>query len=167
MRIHRFLKESAILLSLKTHANYPGDPHPPKEELERVQEGVIGEFADLFNAAGNVSNLTKLRSDLLQREQRTSTAIGNGIAFPHVRTQQARRFSIAIGRSEPGLPFGALDDKLVHVFVAMITPPHDDKFFLKVEQTLAESFAYSTELYDTIMNAQSPGEIIRVFSQTI
>ena len=167
MRIHRFLKESAILLSLKTYPNYPDDPNPPKEELDRVQQGVIGEFSEVFNNAGNVSNLTKLRSDLLAREQRTSTAIGQGIAFPHVRTQQARRFSIAIGRSVPGLPFGALDNRLVHVFVAMITPPHDDKFFLKVEQTLAESFAYPDDLYNAIMSAESPGEVVRVFSQSI
>jgi mannitol/fructose-specific phosphotransferase system IIA component (Ntr-type) len=167
MRIHRFLKENAILTSLKTYPNFPGDPNPPKSELARVQEGVVSEFVKVFEAAGQVSNTKKLKDDLLAREQRTSTAIGCSIAFPHVRTTQARRFCIAIGRSEPGLPFGAIDNKLVHVFVAMITPPHDDKFFLKVEQTLAQSFAHSSDLYDGIMSAQTAGEIVRIFSQTL
>jgi mannitol/fructose-specific phosphotransferase system IIA component (Ntr-type) len=167
MRIHRVLKESAILLSLKTHGLYPGDANPPESELNRVQEGVIAEFAAVFEAAGHVSNEKKLKEDLLAREQRTSTAIGQGIAFPHVRTQQARRFCIAIGRSTTGLPFGSFDHKLVHVFVAMITPPHDDKFFLRIEQTLAQSFAYSTDLYDAIMSAETAGEVVRVFAQSI
>lgn len=167
MRILRFLKENHILTELRTMPLYPGDPEPPEKELLRVQTSVISEFVELFDASGHVSNAKKLGEDLLARELRTSTAIGGNLAFPHVRTQQARRFTIAIGRSTQGLPFGAIDDQLVHVFVAMIAPPHDDKFFLKVEQTLAMAFAESRDLYDGIMEAESEGEIIRCFAQFV
>lgn len=167
MRLNRFLKESAIIPSLLTHPLYGAEPSPPPEELARVQEGVIGEFVEVFDASKQVSNAKRLREDLLARERRTSTAVGRGIAFPHVRTQQARRFAIALGRSELGLPFGAPDGQLVRIFVCMIAPPHDDKLFTRVEQTLALAFADPHDLYEPLLAAGSAGEMIRLFLQVV
>lgn len=164
MRLQRYLNESCVLLRLTTWPNYPGVTDVEDEELERVREGVINEFADVFDSSGSVSNRKKLADDLLARERRTSTAIGGGIAFPHVRTRQARGFALAVARSEPGLPFAAVDDKLVHLFVAMIAPPHDDKLFLRVESTLARAFTESQDFYNAIMEAQEPGEIVRALA---
>jgi len=166
VRINRYLKESAIIPALKTHPLYPGDEDVPEEEIARIQEGVIDEFVAVFDDLRSVSNAKKLREDLLARERRNSTALGRRVAFPHVRSQQARGFAIAIARSPSGLPFGALDGQLVNVFVCMITPPHEDKFFLKVERSLAQAFAQG-DFIARILEAESPGQIIRLFCQEI
>lgn len=167
MKLHRFFKEDTVLLALDTRSNYGTDIDVPPAELSRIQEGVIGEFAGLFEGAGLVSNLKRLREDLLARERRTSTALGLGIAFPHVRTQQARGFALAVGRSSDGLPFAAADHKLVHLFVAMIAPPHDDKLFIKIEQQLATAFTRDGELYESLMAAETKGEIVRALTRLV
>jgi mannitol/fructose-specific phosphotransferase system IIA component (Ntr-type) len=165
MKLHRYLKESQVVLKLTTCPLYPGEARVPEVEQDRVRAGVIDEFTAVFDACGVVSNAKKLGDDLLARERRTSTALGGHIAFPHVRTQQARRFVLAIGRSPRGLPFGAFDGQLVHLFVAMIAPPHADKEFLKVEQALATAFSASDELYREVISAQTTGEVVRAFSR--
>lgn len=167
MRLSRYLTEEQVILSLNTVSIYGDDPNPPSEELERIQESVISEMAQLFETSGMVSNFKKLKEDLIARERRNSTAIGLGVAFPHVRTNQARSFGIAIGRAPLGLPFDAADGKLVKLFIAMIAPPYDDKLFLRIEQSLATALTRDTELFDLVMNAETKGDVVRAFLKLV
>ncbi|MBF0198554.1 MAG: PTS sugar transporter subunit IIA [Planctomycetes bacterium] len=70
---------------------------------------------------------------------KATTAMGRGIAIPHVRTLQAREFMIAIMRSDKGLYFNSMDEEPVHVFVGILSPPYEDKTYLKFLSTLSHA----------------------------
>lgn len=167
MRLSRYLSEDQVLLALNTVSVYGDDPNPSTDELHRIQESVISEMAQLFESNGMVSNFKKLRSDLIARERRNSTATGLRVAFPHVRTNQARGFGIAIGRSPRGLPFAAADGELVQLFITMIAPPYDDKLFLRIEQSLAKALTKDRELFELIMSAETKGDVVRAFLKLV
>jgi PTS system nitrogen regulatory IIA component len=66
-----------------------------------------------------------LLSLLLDRESLGSTAVGDGVALPHVRNPAAVRIpaaSVTVGFLEGPVEFGALDGRPVHTLLAIISP---------------------------------------------
>ena len=59
---------------------------------------------------------------VLQREQLGSTGIGGGVAIPHGRSLIVDRLHLAMGRSEKGVYYQALDRKKVYLFFLVIAP---------------------------------------------
>jgi PTS system nitrogen regulatory IIA component len=58
--------------------------------------------------------------ELLAREEMVSTAIGNGVALPHVREPgnvEVRRTCMVLGTCKKGVDFAALDGEPTYVFV--------------------------------------------------
>ena len=165
MNFRRFLPPEAIRLDLQTKktpdGEFPEDFDPMGERnMERIRKSVIAEITELFEATGQVGNPKRLFRDLYEREKRAVTAVGQGIAFPHVRTLQVRSFVMAFARSVGGLPFGAPDEEPVHLFFAMAAPPYDDRTYLRVYRSLA-TLLLQPEYYEQFLSLQEPGEVLR------
>ncbi len=165
MNFRRYMPPDAIRLDLKTRVHpdgeLPEDFDPlGKRNLDRIRQGVIEELTELLEATGRVKNPRRLYRDLYHREKRTGTAVGQGVAFPHVRTLQVKTFIMAFGRSREGLPFRAPDDEPVHFFFALTAPPYDDRLYLKVYKTLA-SLLLQPEYYEQLLAVEDPGEVLR------
>ena len=162
MSLRRYLRLESIRLELVTRPE-PLEAETPLSEAHcrRVREGVLQELVELLCATDQIVNEKKLFSDLLNREKRASTAYGEGVALPHVRTLQARSFVMAFARSAPGIPFGAADGGLSHLFFCLVAPPYEDRTYLKVYRTLAPLLLdpkWRTEL----TAAQDPHRILRL-----
>lgn len=163
MRLTRFLKPPQIRLELQTRTIV--NPEWSAERIVReTKERVLTELAELLNASGNVNNPKKLLTDLMNRERKATTGIGGGIAIPHVRTMQARRFTMAFARSRDGVEFGALDGAPVHFFFAVVAPPYDDKLYLQVYKRIGEVFG-TAGAREQLMDAADEHEVIRLISR--
>jgi mannitol/fructose-specific phosphotransferase system IIA component (Ntr-type) len=132
----------------------------PKKRLWQTKYAILEELVNLLDQSGKVCNKKKLFIDLLNREKKASTGIGKGIAFPHVRTMQARDFVMGFARSTPGYDFDSLDQDPVHLFFVMVAPPYDDSLYLKVFKSLASLLQYDS-FRQELLDAQSEHEIIR------
>ena len=110
MNLRRFLRPEAVRLDLRTRSVPEGelpedfDPHDSKN-IARVRTEALQEMVELFEATGNVSNPNRLFRDLHNREKKATTAVGQGVVIPHVRTLQVNSFVMVFGRSREGLPF--------------------------------------------------------------
>lgn len=166
MNFRRFLSPGAIRLELRTkkapEAEELSDDFDAssRQNLTRTREGVIQELVELLETTGEVANPQRLYRDLYHREKKAVTAVGQGIAFPHVRTLQVKKFVMAFGRSREGLPFEAPDNEDVRLFFAMVAPPYDDRTYLKVYRSLA-TLLLEPEIYTQFLEANEPSEILR------
>jgi mannitol/fructose-specific phosphotransferase system IIA component (Ntr-type) len=167
MRVNfrRILAASSMRFELHTQLLPEPGPPPPEEfephsaaNLGRIREAVLGELCDLLSATDAVTNPSRLLRDLHNREKRTGTAIGDGIAVPHVRTVQARRFAMAFARSREGLPFFAADGEPVHLFFGMVAPPYDDRQYLAVYRDLASSLL-QPDCVKRFLAAETPNDV--------
>ncbi len=163
MQISRYLKPELIKLNLETRIM----PDPESGEYTRraLRDGkrqVLEEFVLLMDEYARIGNPSKMVTDLYHREKRASTAIGNGIAVPHVRTYQAKEFIIAFGRSTDGIEFEAPDEKPVHLFFCMAAPQYDDKIYLRAFKALAENLQFDY-FRDRLMQADEPYDIVLAF----
>ena len=70
---------------------------------------------------GFVEDFYKLADAVMEREGRTSTNTGEGVAFPHARTDLVDQLVLGIGRSTAGIPFGYASE-LVHLIFLVGVP---------------------------------------------
>jgi len=160
MRISRFLTEEHIKLEMNTVI----EPLEEGASLERWRQDakgkILSELINLLEKNGRIGNRTKFLLDFVNREKKASTAIGDGIAIPHIRSLQAKEFMLAFARSTAGYDFESFDTKPIHLFFVMAAPPYDDSLYLKVFKTLAEMLRFES-FRKELMSLTSPGEVIR------
>lgn len=160
MNISRYLTEDLIRMEMETVLEPPGENNSIDKWRLNAKHKVLTELVDLLNSCARVGNPSKLLLDFFNREKQASTAIGNGIAIPHIRSIQARDFMIAVARSTDGIEFGAMDEMPVHLFFVMAAPPYDDTLYLRVFRSLAEMLQYDS-FREELLTAKSAGEILR------
>jgi mannitol/fructose-specific phosphotransferase system IIA component (Ntr-type) len=159
----RYLSEERVKLELDTvmPSEEELEERPREKWLLEVKRSVISELTDLLATSPHIQKPQKLFVDLFNREKQWSTALGEGVAFPHVRTKHARSLVFAMGRSSPGLDYDSPYGERVHLFFAMVAPPYDAKIYLKFAKRLAEAVTYGG-LVDQALSIEDPGEMLRL-----
>jgi mannitol/fructose-specific phosphotransferase system IIA component (Ntr-type) len=167
VNLTRFLKEEFIDLKLDEGIDLSpeeGDEELGGRRLEQVKQEVLERLVSLLERSGKVGNPTKLNVDLWNREKKATMALGQGVALPHVRTMQAKELAMAVGVSHAGIPWDAPDGEPVRIFIAMVAPPYEDKFYLQVCQRIGRLFAQE-HAAEAILGARSAGEVIRFLAR--
>ena len=165
MDIWRYLNTDLIKLDLQTKVEYdPETGELTKRRLNDLRRRLLTEMVEVMKQSSRVGNPSRLITDLYNREQKASTAIGHGIAVPHVRTYQAKDLIIAVGRSLEGIEYDAPDGEPVHLFFTMAAPPYDDTLYLKVFKALAANLQFDY-FRERLLAATEEYDIIRAFKE--
>ncbi len=108
MKIIDFLSKKAILADIKTSK----------------KEDIVKELVDALVGAGDIekNSRNKIIDALMERESLGSTAIGQGIAIPHAKTDCVSKLVGAFGLSNIGLYFDSLDGEPVYIFFLLAAP---------------------------------------------
>lgn len=162
MNLARYLKPAQIKVELLTRPTPPPEGTPPEKHRWDVKEAALNELCDLLDSSGKTGNKSKLQTDLVNREKKSSTAVGRGVAIPHVRTMQAKELILAVARSSEGIDFDAPDGEPVKLFFAMVAPPYDDKVYLSIYKEIG-GLILKDESRQRLLDAKTEHEIIRVF----
>lgn len=108
MQIMDFLSKKAILTDIKA----------------TKKEDVIKELVEVLINAGEIEkrNRAKLIDALMGRESLGSTAIGQGIAIPHAKSDCVSKLVAAFGLSKKGVDFDSLDGEPAYIFFLLVAP---------------------------------------------
>jgi mannitol/fructose-specific phosphotransferase system IIA component (Ntr-type) len=164
VRLHRYLKPHLVKLELETLLAPRPEKVSEERHLRETKEAVVAELARLVETSGRISNAHKLLTDLLNRERKASTAVGRGVAIPHVRTIQAKDLVIAFARSTPGVPYDAPDGAPVHLFFVLVAPPYDDQVYLKFYKAVGDVLA-APGVRETLLQSRDPHEVIALLAR--
>jgi PTS system fructose-specific IIC component len=160
MHISRYLTEDRVKLDMTTRIEPPTEGMSIDKWRQRGKEAILSELVDLLEQGNRVGNKTKLLLDFVNREKKATTGIGTGVAIPHIRSMQAKDFTIAFARSTKGYDFESLDGQPVHLFFIMAAPPYDDTLYLRAFRALAEMLHHES-FRKELLGLKSPGELIR------
>ncbi len=89
--------------------------------VSTTADDVLAELVGLLRLDEEASD-TLLRI-LRRREELGSTGVGRGIAIPHGRSLVVEAVRLAYGRCPAGIPYRAIDGRLVHHFFLIVAPP--------------------------------------------
>jgi PTS system nitrogen regulatory IIA component len=96
-----------------------------------TKKEVLEELVALLAKEGKVADIKTTVEVLIEREKLGSTGIGQGIAIPHAKTDQAKAVVAAFGLSRRGVQFDALDGDPVNIFFLLVAPPDAAALHLK------------------------------------
>ena len=125
MKLQDFIRPDAIIASL--------------ESTER--DGVIAELIDKLVDAGAAPK--SLRDELVKlfidREKQGSTGFGKGVAVPHVKHDKIKKMTGAIGVSQTGVDFNALDKQPVYSVIMLLSPANKpDEHLQAMEKIISQ-----------------------------
>ncbi len=150
MQIMDFLSKKAIITDIKA----------------TKKEDVIKELVDALIEAGEVEKRArnKLIESLMGREALGSTAIGQGIAIPHAKSDSINKLVAAFGLSVKGVDFDSLDGEPAYIFFLLVAPqdsagPHL-KALARISRLLKDKY-----FRDTLRTCEDDKAIIRIITQ--
>ncbi len=150
MKIIDFLSKKAITADLKS---------AKKDE-------VLREIVDMLIAAGDIdkANRTKVIDALMERESLGSTAIGQGIAIPHAKTDAVSKLVGAFALSRKGVDFDSLDGEPVFIFFLLLAAQDSAGPHLKALARISRLFK-DKYFRDNLRNCVDDKAIVKVISQ--
>jgi PTS system nitrogen regulatory IIA component len=89
-------------------------------------------LADNLSLAPQIKNSQELAAEILKREELMSTAIGRGIAIPHVRLSSVTGLVVSVGISRTSIiDFQALDDEPVRLLFMIAAAYNQHAYYLQ------------------------------------
>ncbi len=150
MQIMEFLSKKAIITDIKS--------------TKKVD--VIRELVDALIDTGEIEKKcrNKLIDALMNRESLGSTAIGQGIAIPHAKSDCVNKLIAAFGLSKKGLDFDSLDGELAYIFFLLIAPqdsagPHL-KALARISRLLKDKY-----FRDTLRFCEDEKAVIKIITE--
>jgi len=150
MQIMDFLSKKAIVTDIKS----------------TKKEDVIKELVDALIEAGDIEKRArnKLIESLMGREALGSTAIGQGIAIPHAKSDCVGKLVAAFGLSSKGVDFDSLDGEPAYIFFLLVAPqdsagPHL-KALARISRLLKDKY-----FRDTLRASGDEKAVIRIITQ--
>ena len=110
--------------------------------------------------AGAVKDSEALYEKLLEREEIGSTAMGVGVAIPHCKLAGLKKVILAVGLVPGGVDLDAPDEKAVHLFFVVISPPDSSTEHLKCLAMISK-WIRQTGNVERLSSIESKEEICR------
>ena len=143
-----FLKPSQIVFDLKT-----------KDKVDAIEK-----LLDILVRQKLVANKKLTLTRIIDRENLETTAIGEGVALPHARVDTGGEIAIAVGRSEKGISFDAVDSKKVHLIILVVWNPTLPGLFNHLFAGLAR-FLIKPEFRQRLFQAKDKNDLYKVLSE--
>lgn len=144
MRIVDLLQKNSIELNVKVNS---------KSEA-------IDKLIALQNAGGNILDIETYKKGILAREEHSSTAIGEGIAIPHAKSEAVKRPGLAVITVPDGVDYQAMDNKPSNL-IFMIAAPNDGDVHLEVLSRLM-TILMDKPFRDNLLSAKTKEEFLKI-----
>lgn len=131
----------------------------PKSKSEAIDM-----LVELQVKGGRIADRAEYKKGILAREELSSTAIGEGIAIPHAKSEAVREPSLAVMTVPDGVDYDAMDGEPSYLFF-MIAAPNDGDVHLDVLARLM-TVLMDEELRDKLIAAKSKEAFLDLIDQT-
>ncbi|PQD96631.1 PTS fructose transporter subunit IIABC [Pradoshia eiseniae] len=145
MKITDLLKKETIVLHLSS---------------SNKQE-VIEELVNKLDTAGRLSDREGYKQAIIEREQQSTTGIGEGIAIPHAKSGAVKEAALCFGRSKDGIDYESLDGQPAKLFFMIAAPEGANDTHLDTLSKLSSMLMYD-DFRQALLNAGSADEVLSI-----
>ena len=146
MKLHYYLRPERVIMDLQTGG--------VADTLRRMVEQLASE--------GAVDEASSVLAALLERESSQSTGLGGGIAIPHAVYPDLEETLIQLALSRDGVDFQALDEKPVHLFFLLLSPPAQSGTHIKLLARIARLMRQPHFLEELLRERSAADVIARI-----
>lgn len=129
--------------------------------------GAVDSLARLLEAAGRVVDREAYVDAVMAREDETGgTGMESGIAIPHAKSAGVRRASVAFGRSDHGVDFGAGDGTPADLIFLIAAPEGEDDLHVTILSRLARKLIHE-DFRTALREADSPEGVFEIIKREV
>ena len=125
---------------------------------------VIENLLDMLMTTGKISSREEALRCILEREEKMSTGIEDGVAIPHGKCGCVSEMVAAAGLIREGMDFQSLDGRPSRLFILTLSPAHQSgphiRFLSSVSVLLKDD-----DLRERIFNAESDEEFLSMLNE--
>jgi PTS system nitrogen regulatory IIA component len=131
-----------------------------------TRQDVLLTLAKNLATAPQVKNSQELAAEILKREELMSTAIGRGIAIPHIRLQSITDLVVSVGISRVDITdFNPLDDEPVRLIFMIAAAYNQHTAYLQALSYFSARLKNPT-LRNSLINAKTEDEAYGLLTET-
>ena len=128
------------------------------------KQDALNQIINLIYKTGNIENKEEYKQVVLQREEKGTTGIGEGIAIPHGKSNVVKKASLAAMVIPNGVDFEALDNKKVNLMFLIAAPETKDNVHLEVLSRLS-ALLMDEKFREKLKGAKTPEEFINYIDE--
>jgi mannitol/fructose-specific phosphotransferase system IIA component (Ntr-type) len=128
-----------------------------------TRDAALEEIVTCMSRDAKVREPAKFLDQVFERERSTSTFMGNGIAFPHSRTDLVSEIVLGIGRSAAGVDYGERGER-AHLLFLIGVPIRMVTSYLVCVGTLAR-LTKEEKTRSALMSAATAEELIEILRE--
>jgi len=119
-------------------------------------------LVDNLSTSPQVKNRQELAGEILKREELMSTAIGRGIAIPHIRLSSITDLVVSVGISQTDIvDFQALDDEPVRLLFMIAAATSQHAYYLQALSFFSGRLK-NHELRSSLLASKTPHEAYEI-----
>lgn len=123
---------------------------------QSTKHDALVELAANLSTAPQVKFAQELETEILKREELMSTAIGRGIAIPHVRLSSVTDLVMSVGICKsPVIDFHTIDDVPVQLLIMIAAAYNQHSYYLQTLSFLSSKLK-NAELRDALLKSTDP-----------
>ena len=124
-----------------------------------TKHDAIVQLSQVLATAPQIKNAPELTAEILKREELMSTAIGKGIAIPHVRLSSVTDLVMAVGVcKKPIADYQTIDDQSVDLLFMIAAAYNQHSLYLKTISHFCGKLKQEG-LHENIINAKDAQEV--------
>ena len=128
------------------------------------KQNAISELVELMFKGGNVKDKESYKTAILQREESSSTGIGDEIAIPHAKTSAIKEAGIAIMIVKDGVDYESLDGQNTKLFFMIGAPDNGQDTHLEVLSKLS-TLIMTPGFKESILQANTKDEVLNIINK--
>ncbi len=128
-----------------------------------TKEDAVDKLVGLHNKAGNLGDVSLYKQAILERENQGTTAIGEGIAVPHAKSDSVKAPGLSVITVPDGVDYNAPDGKPSDI-IFMIAAPVDGDLHLEILSRLMVMLM-EPEFCTALRNAKTADEFLSIIDK--
>ncbi len=148
------MKISSILTEDLIRVNLPG----------ATKEEVINALIDLVAQSKKVTDISRVREAIFEREKIMSTGVGKGFAIPHGKTDGVTEIIAAFGVTEKPIDYESLDNEPVRLVFLLVGKDNLVGAHIKLLSRISR-LMNKEDLRTKILHAATPAEILEALRE--
>lgn len=145
-KISEILNENCIILN---------------SELNDKDE-IIEALVELATKSGNITNTSKVLTEVFARENLMSTGIGNNIAIPHTKSEDIKELTAAMVTLSKPVNFDSLDGKKVSIVFLILSNSEELGLHIKALSKISK-ILNNRSFFEEMLNVSKNAEVIELF----
>jgi len=145
MEVNEFINQNLIKMNLQSED----------------KDSVIKEMIEIMEKNEIITDKEEVIKKAMEREAKGTTGVGKGVAIPHVKSDAVKRPAVAFGRSDKGIDYGSMDEKLSHLFFLITVPEESHDEHLKLLAQLSRNLVHD-DFRDSLLEAENAEEVMDI-----